>query len=363
MAASFAAFAAVQPSNASLWQTEAQLTARYGEPVDIRRPFFDKTKRIFTYQSNDLKLEVQFHDGTAQVVRYFHDDETKPFSEKEIEALLRDSSGRKTWRPVEKEKWELGVPTVAEAANAHFKQTRYLKDGTQYEVVDHQLTISRTDSPPSWSWVTSVIASCKKFLVDGERRYVGTLELKQEDGDHVVAVLRQSTIVLEIPWAAKDYPARVPLSAGKNYEVTIREENDPVDLDKPMVFVSDRIHQSHGARVVDSEGWFSLVRIRDGEVVIYDEAVCEVHHLRMTWKSADVGYGLYSPATKADAICDRQFPHHADWIRGGCIEGEEKTAFHYVCRACVAATANYKLEHPEENELLFPDEATQVSSQ
>src|SRR4051812_2017378 len=112
MAASIIVLAGAHGSHAALWQTEVQLTAQYGEPVDIRRDF-DRTKRMFTYQAGDLKLEVEFRNGTAQAVRYFHNDETNPFSEAEIEALLRENSQGKSWRPVDKEKWVLGAPAMA----------------------------------------------------------------------------------------------------------------------------------------------------------------------------------------------------------------------------------------------------------
>ena len=82
--------------------------------------------------------------------------------------------------------------------------------------------------------------------------------------------------------------------------------------------------------------------------MIFDESICEVHKTPMQRTTAEVGYGMYAAASKADAVCDEQFPHRSDWIRGGCLEGDEKTAPHYLCAECVAACAKYKREHPEE---------------
>lgn len=357
LAASVISLAGVEPSDAVLWQTEAQVTAQYGEPVDIRRGF-DKTKRTFTYQAGELKLEIEFRNGNAQVVRYLHNDETKLFSEGEIDTLLRENSQGDRWRPIDNERWALGVPTTAEASSFHQKQTRYSQDGTTAEAIIHFFEVSTTGAQESWGWLTSWMAKCKRLLTGGERRFVGILELKQEKDERVVAIVRQDNTVLEIPWAWKDYSGKAQLTPGRTYEVTVRQE-DPIDLDRTMVFLSDRVHESHGARVVDSDGWYTLVRIREGGAVVVDEAICEVHHTRMEWKKAGVGYGLYGPATKADAICDRTFPHHSDWIRGGCLQGDEKTAYHYLCRECIAGTAKYKLDHPDENRPLYPEAATQ----
>jgi hypothetical protein len=127
----------------------------------------------------------------------------------------------------------------------------------------------------------------------------------------------------------------------QTYEITLRDE-EPVDLDAALAFVSDRVHQSHGDRVIDSE-FFPLVRIKHAGKVVYDESVCEVHKTLMQRITAEIGYGMYG-----HTVCDEKYPHHTDWIRGGCLVGDVKTASHYLCRECVAATAKYKREHPEE---------------
>jgi hypothetical protein len=358
--ASVISLAGVHPSEAVLWQTEAQLTAQYGEPVDIRREDIERKKRVFTYQAGDLKVEVEFGNGGVQRVRYVHKDETKPFSAGEIEALLRENSQGNSWRSIDKEQWELGVPAMAEASLDSLEMTVQSSDGPQPPETRYWLEIATNDAQSKSDWLDPWIAKAKRFFRGSERRFTGVLELKYEKDENVVAIVRDGGAVLEIPWSWKGYPGKARLNAGKTYEITVREE-DPVDLDVPMVFLSDRVHESHGARVVDSDGWFTLVRIRDHGEVIFDEAICELHHTRMEWKKAEIGYGLYAPGTAADAFCDRNYPHHANWIRGGCIQGDEKTASHYVCNRCVAETAKYKRENPDENKSLYPEEATQSS--
>jgi len=168
-----------------------------------------------------------------------------------------------------------------------------------------------------------------------------------------VAVVRDRKFVLEIPWVWQE--RGVKLEQGRTYAIIARE-GMPVDLDAPMAFLSDRAHATQGLRVIDSD-CFTLVRVKDGGKTVYDESICEVHKTVMERRKAEVGYGLYSPSTKADAVCDRRYPHRSDWIRGGCLYSPdfEKVAFHYVCRECVVDTEKYKKEHPEESISVLSD--------
>jgi hypothetical protein len=257
IAASVISLAGVHPSEAVLWQTEAQLTAQYGEPVDIRR-LFDKTKRIFTYQAGDLKIEAEIRNGGVQRVRYMHKDEAKPFSEGEIEALLRENSQGNTWRSVDKEQWELGIPPIAEASLASLEMTIQLDDGPQPPGMRYWFEIATNDAESKSDWLDPWIAKAKRFFMGSEKRFTGVLEFKYEKKDeNAVAIIKQDDTVVEIPWASKWYPAKAQLKAGQIYEVTVREE-DPINLDKTMVFLSDRVHESPSARVVDSEGCLPL---------------------------------------------------------------------------------------------------------
>jgi hypothetical protein len=112
-------------------------------------------------------------------------------------------------------------------------------------------------------------------------------------------------------------------------------------MDVSVAFVSDRVHKSHHDRVYDSDT-FPVVRIKHAGEVVFDESVCEVHKTPMQRITAEIGYGMI-----ALNACDRKYPHHSDWIRGGCIMGDVKTAPHYVCPECVAACAKHKREHPQ----------------
>jgi hypothetical protein len=106
---------------ATLWKTEAQLTTQYGETVEIRR---DRDDRTFTFQANDLRIEVKFFDGISQNITYQHSDDTKPLTSGEVESLLEDNSGDKRWLQKDEQTWELGRPAVATASLYILELTR-----------------------------------------------------------------------------------------------------------------------------------------------------------------------------------------------------------------------------------------------
>jgi hypothetical protein len=233
----------------------------------------------------------------------------------------------------------------ATASVRQWDSTHYLPDGRKIEEKSHLFEIT-TAAFTAKTTARSLLSLWTHSRSGTERRFQGVLEFKDEEDEQRVAIIRDGSSVLEIRWAWRGYPGKAKLEVGQNYEFTLRDE-DLVDLDAPLVFVSDRVHKSHGDRVSDSE-FFPLVRVKQAGTVVYDESVCEVHKAPMQRTTAEIDYGLYGAASKADAFCDREYPHHADSIRGGCLVGDVKFAVHYVCRECVVATERYKREHPED---------------
>lgn len=331
----------LQSARAALWKTEAQLTAEYGEPVEIRR---HSDRRTFTYQIGDLKLEVEFLYGISQNILYTHEDRTKPFSSEEIESLLRADFEGKIWQRTDQNTWEVAVPP-ARATVRKWDSSSSSNDGKENRETSYLLEVTTVayEAKQAAKTMALFVTSSR---TGAQKRFQGVLEFKDEEDDSRVAIVRDGKSVLEISWAWRNYPGKVKLESGETYQITLRDE-ELIDLDVSGAFVSDRVHKSHHARVIDSE-FFTLVRIKHAEEVVYDESVCEVHKTSMQRVKAEIGYGMYGPASKADAVCDKEYPHHADWIRGGCLVGDLKSALHYICPECVAATAKYKREHPEE---------------
>lgn len=344
-----------------LWQSEAQLTARYGDPTDIQRwTRGDPAWRVFTYRVKDLQLEIHFLSGLSHRVSYQHHD-GRLFSPSEVTALLEANSGGKSWQkqsstPDDSEHWDLGTPPVAFAF--FFSSNSYMRSesGEPTQVTFHSLSIETTEfahhresstlSKPIIDWFRSALTPWFPAAWTGrEKTFTGIAEFKEE-GETRVLILRDGGSVIAILWSSKFLRPRAPVIAGQKYQLTVRED-ESTDLDVPIAFVSDRLHDSHGARVADSD-FYRLVRITDGSTTVFDENFCEVHYVRMKLVAANVEYGMIGVDSRAEGICEVDFPHHRNWIRGGCIVGDVKRAERYVCSECVAATEKYKREHPDE---------------
>jgi len=339
-----------------LWQSEAQLTARYGDPTEIQRwDRRDPAQRVFTYSVKDLQLQVRFLKGLSHSAIYQHRD-GRSFVPSEVTALLEANSAGQAWQKqsstlLDSEQWELGTPSIASARISSSNSYMQNESGGPTQVTFHSLSIETTEfadhheSSSLWNWFRSALTSWfPTEWTDREKTFTGIAEFKEE-GETSVLIFRDS-LVLAFSWSSKFLRPRAPLTAGRKYHFTLRED-ESIDLDVPIAFVSDRLHDSHGARVADSD-FYRLVRITDGSTTVFDENFCEVHHVRMKLVAANVEYGMISMDSRAEGICEVDFPHHRNWIRGGCIVGDVKKAERYVCSECVAATEKYKREHPDE---------------
>jgi hypothetical protein len=73
---------------------------------------------------------------------------------------------------------------------------------------------------------------------------------------------------------------------------------------------------------------------------LFDRTVCEVHHRKMQRKLVPVIYGmlgyLYTPEELKTL-----FPHHQEFVAGGCIVDERKTDKLFVCSECKAMYASW----------------------
>jgi hypothetical protein len=349
------ALAATRLATASmpdLWQSEAQLTARYGDPTEIQRwDRSDPAQRVFTYRVKDLQLQVRFLKGLSHSAIYEHRD-GRSFAPSEVTALLEANSAGQAWQKqsstlLDPEQWELGTPPVASALISSSNSYVRNESGEPTEVTFHSLSIETTEfarhreSSSLWNWFRSALTGWFPAAWTGrEKTFTGIAEFKEE-GETSVLIFRDSGSVIAVPWSSKFLRPRAPVIAGRKYHLTLRED-ESTDLDVPIAFVSDRLHDSHGARVADSD-FYRLRRITDESKTVFDESVCEVHHTRMKLVEANVEYGMIGTETS-----EVEFPHHRDWIRGGCVVGDVKRAEHYVCSQCVAASEKYKREHPDE---------------
>ena len=97
----------------------------------------------------------------------------------------------------------------------------------------------------------------------------------------------------------------------------------------------------------------SVEKILQGEKVIYDSSVCEVHHISMRREEVplDFGYGGPRPFRSmrgeppSDDVCMAKFPHYIEVAHGGCVDYGERTAMVYRCEQCKAAFLHWRDQH------------------
>jgi hypothetical protein len=106
-----AVFALTIPAHARIGETEKEVEARYGAPVQKPKKESGREKER-TYRFKDLEITVIFLDRKSQ-----HEDITKldggKFGSDEIEAFLKDNSGGAEWKKKSEAEWELPSGTVS----------------------------------------------------------------------------------------------------------------------------------------------------------------------------------------------------------------------------------------------------------
>lgn len=310
-------FALSSQAMAILGETKAQIEARWGEPVEIRGY---PDERTYTYRTGPFQVEVVFLDGVSQFEHYRHPgkwSESALLDEAEIQELLqRNSSGQK-WKR-DGDRYRLPDRTASAPVNM--------------ESGKHQSIYFETEK------YGAQLLNPQKYVRTGTTRtFSGVPRLRQVENS-VWLVLHDNGYVLEIPWSAPGFPSAVELVAGRHYTITLLDEQS-WDTDVRTACLSDREHKDWSDAVYDSKSYL-LARIQDGSKVLFDRSVCEVHHLPMIQRKVPIEYGL--PVLD---IADVKFPHHRNYIQGGCMVMEEKEGDFYVCPVCVVLSVPYKWWH------------------
>jgi hypothetical protein len=121
----------------------------------------------------------------------------------------------------------------------------------------------------------------------------------------------------------------VELTPGKDYSFTLVQERPSVQDS----VVESGFKLPHIARIEE------VYKPRDAPP-LYDRAICEVHHCKMQRELVPVTYGmlgyLYTPEELKTL-----FPHHQEFVAGGCLGGDRKTDRLFACRKCKATYANW----------------------
>ena len=82
--------------------------------------------------------------------------------------------------------------------------------------------------------------------------------------------------------------------------------------------------------------WTSrLVKVFEGDRLVYDASICPVHHRQMTLQAVPISYGLPSFSNEYQKARDTRFPHANSYVLGGCSVGPEKNARVFRCKDCI----------------------------
>ena len=118
----------------------------------------------------------------------------------------------------------------------------------------------------------------------------------------------------------------------------------------PVTLKTNRVYTF----TVTEEPWRSiiipkLIKVRQGDQIIYDIEVCEVHKTRMEEKQVPVAYGFILPGPEAppDDTERQSFPHRREYSLGGCVISDDspKTEGVYVCTDCKKAYEKWKTDN------------------
>lgn len=296
-------------ASAHLWESQAQIEQRYGPPFKTKGY---PDRRSYFYAFENWEIEVKYFNGISELESYRHRDREARFTDSEVRGLLAANSAG-NWSAEWKNEWSVDTPKGRARAMLH--------DGDELAVYTES-SLKRSSTELS-----------RPARTNQDEIFTGILTLKR-DGETTDLAFRAKDLVIQLSWqylANSRNPSLVP---GKTYILTLRDE-DFLDEEDVVAFVTDRDHKSLSELTQDSKTYV-VRRIQDGENVIFDRSVCEVHHVKMSQVMVEVKYGMRGPSPR-EAQCARDFPHYRDFIRPGWDEDEPKKAPRYVCTECVAA--------------------------
>ncbi len=317
----FVALSAVSSTFANIWDTKDQIEKRWGAPIQISGY---PDERIYTYRAGSYQVRVAFLDGFSQCEQYRHPGlpgRHPALSGAEVERLLKDNSFGQQWEREENNYW---LPD--KSVRAYLPADAGGLMGLYFESSQH----------------AAIPFDPNRYLRTGKvSTFSGKVTFRQVEESQWL-VLHDGNYVLEIPWRWADDSTPAKVKAGHTYRISLLDE-DGLDTFTRTACLSDREHNDWSDAVYDSKSYV-LALIQDRFGTLFDRSVCEIHRLKMMRKEAEVSYGMF-----ASDECDRRFPHHRNYILGGCIDQGKKSGTLFVCPLCVAACGVYKFTHPSKD--------------
>jgi hypothetical protein len=316
------ALLSVASASAHLWESRAQIEQRYGPPFKTKGY---PDRRSYFYAFKKWEIQVKYFNGISEEESYRHRNRAARITDSEVRARITDSEVRSLLAANAAGNW---------SAEWHNEWTIDTPKGRARARLDDRfgLAVYTENSLKRDSTELSVHSRIHKDEI-----FTGILTPKQ-DGKTTELVFRANDLLIQLSWqylANSRNPSLVP---GKTYTLTLQDE-DFVDEEDVVAFVTDRDHRSSSeltssSELIEDSKTYLLVRVQDGDDVVFDRSVCEVHHLKMSEIIADYGMEARSAA---DAQCAKNFPHYRNFLSGDCVLDPTKKASVYVCPKCVAA--------------------------
>jgi hypothetical protein len=311
------ALLSVASSSAHLWESQVEIEKRYG-PAIKTTGYPDR--RTFFYVFEGLEIRIKFFNGISEAESYFPSAKDVVFGDGEIRRLLESNSARAQWREQAKDDW------VIDTRNGRaYAELLRGSPKPRLNVYTHA-SVERDDE---------IFLNSRRTLK--EETFQGVATMRRE-GKTTRLVVATGDRIIFIPWSDEwwnpDPSGRV--TSGKTYSITLRDE-DSLDENVSRAFLSDRDHKDYYEAVNDSKSYL-LVRVQDGDDIVFDRSVCEVHHIKMSETMADVQYGM-----QIGSPYDRNFPHHRKVVEAGCLVEDTKKAPLYICPKCVEGCERSKL--------------------
>ena len=290
---------------ARLGETPEQLEQRYGAP--IKQAFSTERDGVCVYYSKEFKeIRVHFANGESEQEDYIYLGDPPSSDPALVESIRAENPNQR----IEDRR----------------DRVRVYSERVFQREVDH------LGSQPNGR----------------EQTYSGVVKIRSDE--HAKwAVLTDRGTVVELPMQIQGYPSEFTLTSGCTYSVTLLQQWAE-DINTAIGVVSKREHVDWSDCVDDAgvNGIEQLVRITEGEKVIFDRSVCGLHQVKMELRNVEMVYGMYAPQSKGEAYCMKHFPHFRDFALGGCLVGDTKLMSIYICPKCVAECDGYKRQHGEE---------------
>ena len=88
-----------------------------------------------------------------------------------------------------------------------------------------------------------------------------------------------------------------------------------------------------------------LVRITDGDRLLYDASMCRVHGIKMERVVVPITYGLYMPDRSHSRAEESEFPNTGVVLGGCCVDTERPSTHTWVCPTCLANKNRWEKQH------------------